>query len=253
MRHGGSPFHAVAVVGVLLVTRSAGPPVPTAEAAPGVEHVHGLGVDPADGVLYAATHTGLFRVPDTGKATRVADRFQDTMGFTVVGPNHFLGSGHPDINERKLRRSGLPPLLGLIESTDAADTWEPRSELGLASFAVNPRDPDKIAAATGDGLILSSDGGRSWQPTDGPALVFVAWNEDSGVWGLDPGGQMFNDASGLGSGPWTRVAELEARPEALLVRGSEIYAAVMSDDATEIRHSTDGGQTWKVRYRDGRP
>ena len=281
---------AVAIVGLMLVTRSADTPVPAADTAPGVEHVHGLGIDPADGVLYAATHNGLFRVPDTGKATRIAERFQDTMGFTIVGPNHFLGSGHPDINDDKLRRPGSPPLLGLIESTDAGETWEPlsllgeadfhslvaahervygfdatnrrfmvsqdkktwetRSELGLASFAVDPRNADKLVAATGDGLIISSDGGRSWQPTGGPALVFVAWNEDSGAWGLDPGGQVFNDASGLGSGPWTRVTELEARPEALLVDGSEIYAAVMSEGATEIRHSTDGGATWTVRYRD---
>lgn len=43
-------------------------------------------VDPADGVLYAATHYGLFRIPETGPATRGAGRLQDTMGPTVVGP-----------------------------------------------------------------------------------------------------------------------------------------------------------------------
>lgn len=40
----------------------------------GIEHVHRLGVDPADGVLYAATHFGLWRIPEEGEATRVADR-----------------------------------------------------------------------------------------------------------------------------------------------------------------------------------
>ena len=29
---------------------------------PGVVHVHGLGVNPKDGALFAATHTGLFRI-----------------------------------------------------------------------------------------------------------------------------------------------------------------------------------------------
>lgn len=29
---------------------------------PGVTHVHGLGIDPADGTLYAATHHGVFRI-----------------------------------------------------------------------------------------------------------------------------------------------------------------------------------------------
>ena len=68
-----------------------------ATSDPGPIHVHGLGVNPADGSLFVATHTGLFRAaPDEQRARRVADRYQDTMGFTFVAPDHFLGSGHPD-------------------------------------------------------------------------------------------------------------------------------------------------------------
>ncbi|MGH2838494.1 MAG: F510_1955 family glycosylhydrolase, partial [Thermoleophilaceae bacterium] len=63
---------------------------------PGPIHVHGLGVNPADGALFIATHTGLYRAPDGELAAeRVGDRYQDTMGFTVTGPDSFLGSGHP--------------------------------------------------------------------------------------------------------------------------------------------------------------
>src|SRR5687768_15629237 len=63
---------------------------------PGPIHVHGLGINPKDGALFVATHTGLFRAgAGESRASRVADRFQDTMGFTVVGPDRFLGSGHP--------------------------------------------------------------------------------------------------------------------------------------------------------------
>jgi hypothetical protein len=29
----------------------------------------------------------------------VTERFQDSMGFTVVGPDYFLGSGHPDFRD----------------------------------------------------------------------------------------------------------------------------------------------------------
>src|SRR5687768_6438573 len=65
--------------------------VPTAD--PGPVHVHGLGINPSDGSLFIATHTGLFRVAaDSRKAVRVGDRFQDTMGFSVAGPDRFLGS-----------------------------------------------------------------------------------------------------------------------------------------------------------------
>ena len=52
---------------------------------PGVVHVHGLGVDPGDGTLYAATHSGLFRLPASGKpAQRVAMRL--TAGSTAMTP-----------------------------------------------------------------------------------------------------------------------------------------------------------------------
>ena len=80
----------------------------------GMEHVHGLRVDPADGTLYAATHFGLFRVPENGEAERVADRHQDTTGFTVAGPRTFLGSGHPDsqVDPTLLDAPGADPQRG---------------------------------------------------------------------------------------------------------------------------------------------
>lgn len=66
----------------------------TSDPDPGTGHLHGLGVDPADGTLYAAGHLGVFHLTPTG-AVRIADRYQDTMGFTVTGPRTFLASGHP--------------------------------------------------------------------------------------------------------------------------------------------------------------
>ncbi len=170
--------------------------LPPLDFETGVVHVHGLGVDPGDGVLYAATHSGLFRVPAEGKATRVANRAQDTMGFSIVGPGKFIGSGHPDFREDDVR----PPLLGLIESDDRGETWDRislhgkadfhalhaahgkvygydstsrtfmvsenrkdwdrRSVLPMADFAVDPIDPDTILATTERGVVRSTDGGR---------------------------------------------------------------------------------------------
>ena len=82
---------------------------------PALEHVHGLGVNPADGMLYVASHHGVFRVDGQGDAEQIAGRTQDFMGFTIVGPNHFLASGHPGPHD-----DDQPSNLGLIESTDAA-------------------------------------------------------------------------------------------------------------------------------------
>jgi hypothetical protein len=53
------------------------PNVPVAE--PGFGPVHGLGRNPADGRVYAATHVGVFRLDPDGPH-RIADRHRDTMG-----------------------------------------------------------------------------------------------------------------------------------------------------------------------------
>src|SRR5688500_18179983 len=135
---------------------------------PGPIHVHGLGINPADGALFVATHTGLFRVaPDSRRAVRVGDRFQDTMGFSVAGPDRFLGSGHPDARDR------LPPLLGLVESTDAGATWEPISLLGEADFHVLRSAGARIYGydASNDRLLASADEGQSWLELDKPGPI----------------------------------------------------------------------------------
>jgi hypothetical protein len=60
---------------------------------------------------------------------RVAGLYQDTMGFTIVGPDHFLGSGHPGSEND-------PPFLGLIESRNAGAKWRPISLRGEVDFHV---------------------------------------------------------------------------------------------------------------------
>jgi hypothetical protein len=178
-----------------------------------IAHVHGLGVNPADGRLYVATHHGLFVLDDNGQGAKVGTTSQDTMGFTVVGPDHFLASGHPEFSPRP-RPLGERPLLGLIESSDAGKTWqtlslkgeadfhglvaahgrtygwnattnqfmvsvdgkawETRSEIGLVSFAVDPANGDRILGSGANGQLSSSDGGRTWQAGPGPREAFVS-------------------------------------------------------------------------------
>jgi hypothetical protein len=196
-------------------------------------HIHRLGTNTQDGALSAATHTGLFVVRDGG-ASRVADRHQDTMGFTVIGPDHFIASGHSDFQDPKLLKAGRPPLLGLVESRDAGRTWEPASLLGevdfhvldvahanvygfdassgrfmvssdrrrwqtrstasVTDFAVSPRDREFIIAATGRGLMGSADGGRHWRPAGGPAIALLDWDWPGALWGVAGDGRVWVSA-----------------------------------------------------------
>jgi hypothetical protein len=120
--------------------------------------VHGLDINPADGLLYAATHFGVWRISDGGDPVRVADRYQDTMGFTIAGPDYFLGSGHPDL------RDDLPAHLGLIESRDGAETWKSLSLLGEVDFHALDAKHGRIYGydSTSSTFMVSSDG-RSWR------------------------------------------------------------------------------------------
>ena len=253
---------------------------------PGPIHVHGLGINPADGSLFIATHTGLYRVgEDSRKAERVEDRYQDTMGFSIVGPNRFIGSGHPDAREQE-----LPPLLGLIESTDAGKSWQPISLLGEADFHVLRSAGERVYGydASNDRLLASTDGGREWNELGKPApIVDLAPNPSdprllvaTGIGGLDQGTyasrnggqswQRLNDAVGLlawptperlylvdvtgkarissdGGRKLTQRGEIGGQPAALLAVGkNELYVAL--HDGT-IKRSTDSGATWTVRSR----
>lgn len=177
-------------------------------ADPGPVHVHGLGVNPADEALYIATHTGLYRV-ESGerKAQRVGERYQDTMGFTIVGPNRFLGSGHPDLNEA--REKNLPSLLGLIESTDKGESWQPVSLSGEADFHVLRFAGERVYGydASNDRLLVSADRGQSWNELEKPGpLIDLAADPASArriVATTEEG--LFESREGGDS--WTRVSD----------------------------------------------
>ena len=245
---------------------------------PGVGHAHGLGVDPADGSLYAATHFGLLRLED-GRMHRVANRYQDTMGFEVLGPGRFLGSGHPDFREDH------PPLLGLIESKDAGQSWtslslrgeadfhaieaahdriyaydstsetfmvsddgrdwDRRSQLVVLDFAVSPDDPEVVVAATELGLRRSTDGGRTWPTVAGaPDLTLVGWDRE--LFGISADGAVHASADeGL---TWSPRGVVGGEPEAMTLEGRRLFVAVAERGILE---SGDGGRTFRVAYSDG--
>lgn len=238
-------------------------------------HVHGLGTDPADGTLYVASHMGVFRRQDDGRLERVADRWQDTMAFTVVGPGHFIASGHPDLRE------DLPPQLGLIESTDAAETWRSLSLHGRADFhaldvssdliygyesangallktlngrrwrvigrgpladiAADPSDSSRLLATTPRGQLLAYDvpPGTSESVEGAPPLYLIDWVEGDSVVGVSTAGELLlSRDSGRSWQPLPRVA---GEPQALNAEPNSWHIATTHG----IYKSTDDGRTWE--------
>ncbi len=269
---------AVLVTVALLATRGGDDQSSAAGAAPEIAHVHGLGVDPEDGVLYAGTHYGLLRLPEDGDVARVADREQDFMGFTIAGANHYLASGHPGEGQDG------PSSLGLIESTDGGQTWQSlslageadfhslearhgkvyglnsmtgefmvsddkttwdvRSQIPMADFAVSPDNPEVLLATTEQGLVRSTDGGRNYEPVAGaPLLQLVSWADDGTIVGVQPDGTV--QASIDDAETWEKRDTLGSSPHAFTATSdSELYAAVEG----RILYSNDGGRTFSVRY-----
>lgn len=238
-------------------------------------HVHGLGIDPGTGDLYAGSHHGLLRFPQQGEPNLVGGLIQDFMGFTVVGPNHFLASGHPGPGQDG------PSNVGLIESTDGgrswqtlslagqADfhalearhglvygtnagqlmvskdgrTWDTRAPIAMADLAVSPKDPETLLATTQQGLALSTDGGRTFRLIPGaPLLQLVSWTDTAGLIGITPEGTVH--ASDDAGTTWSQRGSAGGAPEALTASGDQFYAAVEN----KIVSSDDGGRTFRTRY-----
>lgn len=273
---------ALAIGFVALVVsddKATGPLRPLGGRDPGVGYVHDLGVDPKDGTLYAATRTGVFRIPTAGEATRVANRHQETMGFTVAGPGVFLGSGHPDTRE------DLPDQLGLVQSKDSGQTWQTLSLSGRASFraleykhntvygyeagtarvmvskdkqswdhravvpmadfSVSPVNADILVATTEQGLARSTDGGRTFTVLEGaPSMLRVSWAAADALFGVTEDGTLQRSIDG--GETWERAGRVDGEPQALhAVDARTLYVATESG----IYASTDGGKTFAARLR----
>lgn len=253
-----------------------------------VAHVHALGVNPGDDMLYAATHYGLFRIADDGTATRVSDSYQDTMGFTVVGPDQFLGSGHPDLPGRQ---AGQPALLGLIGSTDSGESWESlslsgvadfhglafvddvvygwdattgafmvsldrrswerRSTIDMFGFAVEPVNGSSILAAGPRGVSQSSDGGRTWSEPTGPQLVALTVDPRGRFWGADGDGQVWTTGDGSA---WDSIGRIDGQAQAVFADNDSVWIALHGDDrTTTITRTDDDGRSWTTVYREPPP
>ena len=258
------------------------PQAPVAEpAASG--HIHGLGLNPGDGALFVATHDGLFRAPEgSSRAKRVGESRQDTMGFTVVAPDHFLGSGHPDL------QSGLPAYLGLIESRNGGRSWRPKSLLGKADFhaleasgslvygsgsdfesreyrflvsedggrtwerrrtpepissvAINPEDDRSILASGAKGIYSADEAGRRWRSLDGPPGL-VGFAAADELYLVDAQGRVrYRDG-----GQWASRGDIGGVPAAFEAVRSDMLLVALHDGS--VKASTDGGRSWKVRAR----
>ncbi|MCL3862996.1 F510_1955 family glycosylhydrolase [Actinotalea sp. K2] len=198
------------------------------------DHVHGVAFNPADDKVYLATHDGLFRYDETGPV-RVGPVI-DLMGFTAAGPDHFYSSGHPGAGV------DLPNPVGLIESTDAGQTWTPLSRQGQTDFHTLSASQAGVVGLDGTTVIASADG-QSWSTLDpGVATHALAASPDgTTLLATSASGPARSTDSGI---TWT------VEPEAPLLQlahfADDLTVAGVAPDGG-VFLSTDAGATWELR------
>lgn len=271
---------AVAVVAAVLSGGGGGETSGTASGGPaeGITDVHGIGINPADGALYVASHTGLFRSPKgQATATRVDAPEQDLMGFSIAGPDRFVASGHPGAGQ------GGPSALGLIESRDRGRTWTPVSLAGsdlhllraagdaiytfdgrlrasrdggrtfqqrqspgaVIDMAIDPTDGNRVLASTESGVRITRDGGRTWQDTALDAPVLLAWGQPDRPAAV--GGDGTVQISTDGGRTWKLAGASGGQPAAFA--GDDAGALYVAAPDGSVTWSSDGGRTWRPRSR----
>jgi photosystem II stability/assembly factor-like uncharacterized protein len=234
-------------------------------------HVHGAAINPGDDLVYLATHDGLFRYDATGP-TRVGPVI-DLMGFTVAGPDHFYASGHPGPG------TDLADPVGLIESTDAGQTWTALSRQGQSDFhaltaspagvlgndgalrtspdgqqwadlqipippsalAASP-DGRIVLAATDAGLLRSTDSGHAWDELRGtPPLKLITWAGDGTAAGATFDGDMY--VSTDAGTTWQRRGRTPP-PQAIAASAPSGGLRVLVVTRDVVLDSIDGGRTF---------
>ncbi len=155
--------------------------------------IHGFAVDPGNAsILYAAVAgEGLYRSRDGGRSFSLASNQVggNVMALAVLPDGRILAG---DMQQ------------GLLESSDHGASWKQRLRAQVMGLAINPNDPKRLLA-TGAGIALSNDGGRSWRSVldlpDGAGPV--AWSQSNAKLAYAVGFNRTLYRSGNGGESWS--------------------------------------------------
>lgn len=286
MRIRTTSFVPMAAIAALIVTGSGwSSSHAQSMAIADVSHIHGIAVNLSNtSQLYLATHDGVFLTSPDGTATPVSSNKDDYMSFTShpSDASTFFASGHPKtggnsgflvsrdaarsweqvspgvngpVDFHAMTVSAADPnvlygLYGEIQtSTDGGKTWQvvgapPADIYGLAASVT---DPQTIYAATGQGVMVSRDGAKTWEPS-GPAgqpASFVNAAPDGAVYAFVVGSGLVKLAKSASE--WERITKrfgnrilihFAADPS----NPDNLFAVTQQ---SEVIVSSDGGMSWK--------
>jgi hypothetical protein len=208
-----------------------------------------IAINPADGTLMAGSGPAFYRLkpgakaPETAAGNLSTPSGKGTLTRDVVvrfaADGTIIASGHSG-------EAALPPVLGLVKSTDEGETWQSISGLGKADYHEIELAGNRIFALRNEdpGMIqISSDGGKTWATREAPSVaapIDIAINPgDPEQWAVSTNQGTFISANGGKSwrqwdttfGP--RIAW--AKPDALYLAGKD----------GKVSKSPAAGRTWQ--------
>jgi photosystem II stability/assembly factor-like uncharacterized protein len=146
---------------------------------------------------------------------------------------------------------------GVLASSDGGRSWSEANDdvsrnAQIADLAVDPRDERRVfAASTTEGLLLTVEGGSSWEqladglpPRGARAVALDPSSPDTVFVGFAGGGAFRSNDGGLS---WQRLfigPNPEGSISAIVIDPTNPNRVYAADVATGVSRSEDGGETW---------
>lgn len=135
----------------------------------------------------------------------------------------------------------------LAISDDSGATWTTGETVPLRDLAADPANPDQVYATTAEGLVSSSDAGRTFSLEPAAPILYLIDVGDAqtggGLVGIDLDGLVWHQEST--AGPWVEGGHTEGAPLALSYVGGSVPWILAADDRGVVA-SDDFGATWTV-------
>lgn len=209
----------------------------------GWQHIHGLGIEPADRIiLYIATHGDFYHSHDGNPPFKVDIVRADYMAFNAP-PSAGIplyASGHPSTGGNT----------GLIRSTDGGQSWESVAKVleppvDFHAMAVSRSDPNVIIGfdSGGRGLFKTVDSGKTWETLQYPDYIsaLAISPNDSQIVFAGTGKGIFQSNDGAKS--WIQLDEYKGIT--ILAMSFDENGVLYTSNQFGLSRSSDLGETWE--------